>query len=74
MWLHQIQERYSNLYIAFKKVNFEANKRKTIKFIINERMLRFWNNENEHVSETGEFKISTGYADHLLLTKSSYLS
>lgn len=59
--------------IAFEKVCFEANERKTIKFTINEQMLRFWNNENELVSEPGEFKISTGYADHLLLTKSFYL-
>ncbi len=59
--------------IAFEKVNFESNERKIIKFIITEPMLRFWNNENEFVSEPGEFKISTGYADHLLLTKSFYL-
>ena len=56
--------------IGFQKVRFEANERKTIKFTVNESMLRFWNNENEFVSEPGEFKISTGYADHLILTKS----
>jgi len=55
--------------IGFEKVSFDANERKTIKFIITEEMLRFWNNENEFVSEPGEFKISTGYADHLMLTK-----
>lgn len=59
--------------IAFEKVNFEANERKTIKFTITEPMLRFWNNENEFASELGEFKISTGYADHLILTKSFQL-
>ena len=59
--------------IAFEKVCFEANERKTIKFTINEQMLRFWNNENELVSEPGEFKISTGYADHLILTENLYL-
>ena len=59
--------------IAFEKVNFEANERKIIKFNITEPMLRFWNNENEFVSEPGEFKISTRYADHILLTNSSNL-
>ena len=59
--------------IAFEKVSFEPNERKTLKFIISEHMLRFWNNENEFVSEKGEFKISTGYADHLILTKTFVL-
>ena len=60
--------------IAFEKVNFEANERKTIHFEISEQMLRFWNNENEFVSEAGEFRVSTGYADHLILTRNFYLS
>ncbi len=59
--------------IAFEKVNLDANERRTIRFTITEPMLRFWNNENEFVSEPGEFKISTGYADHLILTKSFQL-
>lgn len=49
---------------AFKKVSFDAFERKTISFAINEEMLRFWNNENKLVSETGEFEVFTGYADH----------
>lgn len=56
--------------IAFEKVDFEPNEKKIIKFTITEQMLRFWNNKNEFVSEKGEFKLSTGYADHLILTKS----
>lgn len=60
--------------IAFEKVSFEANERKTIHIKINEQMLRFWNNENEFVSEAGEFRVSTGYADHLILTRNFYLS
>lgn len=59
--------------IAFDKVKFETNERKTIKFTISEQMLKFWNNDNEFVSEPGEFQISTGYADHLILTESFYL-
>ena len=30
-----------------------------------EPMLRFWNAENKHVSEAGEFTVSVGYADHM---------
>lgn len=55
--------------IDFKKVDFAAGERKEITFTIKEEMLRFWNNEQKFVSEPGEFDISTGYADHLLLTK-----
>ncbi len=43
--------------------------KKNIHFSINEQMLRFWNNENNFVSEPGTFQISTGYADHLILTQ-----
>lgn len=59
--------------IAFNKVEFGANERKTVKFTITEEKLRFWNNDNEFVSEPGEFRISSGYADHLVLTESFYL-
>jgi len=59
--------------IAFEKVDFRPKERKFVRFTISEQMLRFWNNENEFVSEKGEFKISTGYADHLILTKKFYL-
>ena len=59
--------------IAFKKTAFAPNERKTIRFTVTEEMLRFWNPDNQFVSEPGEFQISTGYADHLLHTKSFYL-
>ncbi|MDO4618414.1 MAG: glycoside hydrolase family 3 N-terminal domain-containing protein [Clostridia bacterium] len=55
--------------IDFKKVEFEAGERKTIEFTIDEPMLRFWNPDNEFVSEPGDFQISTGKADNLILTK-----
>ena len=55
--------------IDFKKEEFTPWERKNVTFTIKEEMLRFWNNENQFVSEPGEFDISTGYADHLLLTK-----
>ena len=59
--------------LAFEKVYFEAGERKTVEFTIDEPMLRFWNNEHKKVSEPGEFEISTGYADHLIHTKSLWL-
>ncbi len=59
--------------IAFHKTELAPNERKTVKFSVTEEMLRFWNSDNQFVSEPGEFQISTGYADHLLHTKSFYL-
>lgn len=54
--------------IAFEKVEIAAGETKVIEFAIDEPMLRFWNNEHKFVSEPGLFKISTGYADHLIYT------
>ncbi len=55
--------------IAFEKTELKAGETKQVKFKINEPMLRFWNDNDEFVSEKGKFKIFTGYADHLLLAK-----
>ena len=54
--------------IAFEKVEIAAGETKVVEFTIDETMLRFWNNEHKFVSEPGLFKISTGYADHLIYT------
>lgn len=54
--------------IAFEKVEIGARETKIIEFTIDETMLRFWNNHHKFVSEPGLFKISTGYADHLIHT------
>ena len=54
--------------IAFEKVEIGAGETKIVEFTIEEPMLRFWNNKHEFVSEPGIFTISTGYADHLILT------
>lgn len=56
--------------IGFEKVHFGAYERKTVEFTIKEPMLRFWNNEHKHVSEPGEFRVWTGYADHPVHVKS----
>lgn len=39
--------------IAFKKISIKANEINVVKFKITEPMLRFWNNENNFVSEKG---------------------
>ena len=54
--------------IAFEKVFLKAGETKTIQFDIDEKKLRFWNADNEFVSEPGEFTISVGYADHYIYT------
>ncbi len=59
--------------IAYEKISLAGGERKTVEFTVAEPMLRFWNNENKFVSEAGIFRISTGYADHLLHTKELYL-
>lgn len=60
--------------IAFEKISLAPMERKTVSFIVNEKMLRFWNNKNEFVSEDGEFNIMTGYADNMVFTKKFTLS
>lgn len=55
--------------IAFEKANFKPYERKTLEFEITAEKLKFWNDENKFVCEKGLFKISTGYADHLISTK-----
>lgn len=55
--------------IAFRKVEIGSKETIVVEFSIEEPMLRFWNSRHEFVSEPGVFQISTGYADHLILTK-----
>ena len=55
--------------IAFKKEKLAPFERKTVEFIVTEPMLRFWNCDNEFVSEKGQFKLSVGYADNMIFTK-----
>ncbi len=55
--------------IAFEKITLAPHERKTVSFIVTEPMLRFVNTQNRFVSEAGDFELSAGYADHLLLTK-----
>ncbi len=55
--------------IAFEKLALAPHERKTVSFTVTEPMLRFVDAQNHFVSEAGDFEIYTGYADHLLLTK-----
>ena len=54
---------------AFNKVYLEPGETKTVEFEIDEPMLRFWNINNQFVSEKGEFTVSVGYADHFSFTE-----
>ena len=55
--------------LAFEKVALAPHETKTVRFTIDEPMLRFWTPKNGYASESGTFAVSTGYADHLMHTK-----
>ncbi len=55
--------------IDYQKVLLESGETGEVTFFVTEEQLRFWNFDCRYVSEPGLFEISTGYADHLLLTK-----
>lgn len=55
--------------VAFKKIYLEKGESRTVEFEITEPMLRFWNADNEYVSEPGEFELSVGYANHMKFTE-----
>ena len=50
--------------LAFKKVFLKAGESVDIQFEIREPALRFWNAQNQLISEAGEFELFVGYADH----------
>lgn len=55
--------------IAFKKVYLEVASTTTVRFFIQEKQLRMWRGNDRFSAEAGLFSVSTGYADHLMLTK-----
>ena len=55
--------------IDYKKISLAPGESREVEFTVTEEQLRFWNFDCELVSEPGEFELSTGFADHLLLTK-----
>ncbi|MBR6165293.1 MAG: glycoside hydrolase family 3 C-terminal domain-containing protein [Clostridia bacterium] len=56
--------------IDYRKVALKPGERAEVEFVITEKQLRLVNAECREVSEPGEFRISAGYADHLILTQS----
>ena len=50
-------------------ITLAPGERRTVEFKITEPMLRFYDAACRWVSEPGEFNLSTGYADHLILTR-----
>jgi beta-glucosidase len=55
--------------IGFEKVYIAPGERKTVTFTVTEPMLRFCGFDGRFISEPGEFTLSVGYADHLILTQ-----
>ena len=55
--------------IGFKKIFLAAGETKTVEFEITEPMLRFYDAKCKFISEPGDFTLSTGCADNLILTK-----
>ena len=54
--------------IDYRKIALEAGETKDVVFTVTEKQLRLWNFECEEVSEAGLFELSTGYADHMILS------
>ena len=61
------------LLIDYRKVTLEPGEEKDVVFRVTEEQLRFFDYEARSVSEPGEFLLSTGYADHLILSESFVL-
>ena len=59
--------------IGFEKVELDAGEVRDVTFTITEPQLRFYDFHCNHISEAGEFTLSTGYADHLLFTTGFWL-
>ena len=56
--------------IDYRKISLRPGERAEVVFTVREEQLRFYNMEGREVSERGEIQLSTGYADHLILTES----
>ena len=56
--------------IDSRKISLRPEERAEVVFTVREEQLRFYNMEGREVSERGEIQLSTGYADHLILTES----
>lgn len=59
--------------IDYRKISLEPDEAKEVTFTVTEEQLRFWDFDCAWHSEPGTFELSTGYADHLLLTQTFIL-
>ena len=59
--------------IDYRKISMEPGEAKEVIFTVTEEQLRFWDFDCAWHSEPGTFELSTGYADHLLLTQTFIL-
>lgn len=55
--------------IDYKKISLEPGEAKDVTFTVTEKQLRFYDFNAREISEPGVFELSTGWADHLLLTE-----
>lgn len=55
--------------IDYRKVFLQPGEKTDVVFTVQEKQLRFFNMEGKKVSEPGEIRFSTGFADHLVLTE-----
>ena len=56
--------------IDYRKVSLAPGETKEVTFTVTEKQLRFLDFDCREVLEPGRFELSTGYADHLILTQS----
>ena len=59
--------------IDYRKILLNPGEAKDVIFTINEKQLRYYDMAGREVSEPGEIRVSTGYADHLILTETFYV-
>ena len=55
--------------IDYRKVFLNPGETAEVVYTVREKQLRFYDTDGKEISEPGEFRISTGYADHLILTQ-----
>ena len=55
--------------IDYRKIALNPGEAADVVFTVREEQLRFFGQDGKEVSEPGDILISTGYADHLILTK-----
>ena len=60
--------------IDYVKIPLQPGEAKDVVFTVRENQLRFYNTEGKEVSEPGEFRLFTGFADHPALTGSFRLA